>query len=450
MSKTLYIVHSHLFEEMFRYLNIIYHKKNIFVNGDIDILFIKSNSLYLKYENDYKLTVENIDFQGISISKNYIDSFNYLLENRYDNVKYILPFNDRYKLQLELINRLLNIDNYVVYYTNKLDSFEYDEFKNMIDINNGIKKRVDKSITNLVRKEIIKLSLNKIISNFFFQKTVERRKIDLLHLFIDRELRDLSSRYIKKVIDINNNVTHGYKLFKYEIKKNRLVTYFDNIYAYLDIFDEYDIFVNNQSSFQKINSNTIIELKNDKFVTRDKIDKIKDIENCNIKLCEFFNMYKDIYSFDEILYTLFDFYDIVHFNRYDEIIDYEPIPINFDIKIYYENIINMDDDSKIVNELNRLAKKLSISYKFKIKEIHKCPYCIDGKIYDSGYTYFCNKCDFLFYKEGVKKKYGFELKKREFRILLKRGYINMIYKDEMRVFKLVQSGKWWNLIMLRK
>jgi hypothetical protein len=451
---TLYILPSHLYDTAMEYLNIIYHKKNLYVNGDIHVLFIKQGAIYIKTEFKYDLNVseKDLNYQGSYTAKNYFETISYIHTLKYDNVKFVLPNSKLYTIQELLLCEKLSIKSYKKYILDKYDNFTYDEFLNIMDIDNGI----DKKFTNinnypLITEELIKKNINRIVSNFFFQKTAEKNSINLCFLFINEYLKNLKSNLTIRVADSYNNITHGYRLFNKTFKSGKLTTTTDNFYCYLDKLDEYKIYVNFLSFFDSINSNPILEHNNSSYILKQNIDLVRDISESNIMLHEMFHYCKDIFTYDEILYTILYFYELVDLNEYDEVIYYKPIPYNMNIIEYYHNIQKLSNNrEQLLLELNSIQNKLKISYKFQIKEIYKCPYCIDGKVYDNEHTFFCNDCNFIYFKKAAKTKYNLDLKRREFKILLKQKYLTLYHNGESRKFILMENGPYFNLIMLRK
>ena len=149
-------------------------------------------------------------------------------------------------------------------------------------------------------------------------------------------------------------------------------------------------------------------------------------------------------------------YEYININNNKEVVDYFS-PINIHINDNLNQIIS-ELDNNLENEdyytlhflYNNFFNLLKSSYKENSRELIKCPFCIDGKIYNGKNKFFCNECDFFLIKSYIKDKYNFELTKRYMKILINNKYITINYNGENRILFLRETNKGIFLTLLRK
>ena len=313
----------------------------------------------------------------------------------------------------------------------------------MFDLKKGYNGIGRKLFFEEIEKEMKLKLLDKIISNLFMQKSTYTQNINLPYLFFDNDLKkSLISNEIKKGVNEFNNDFYLYKVNKIQ---NKNIYFIENIYSFLDKFDDIYLDVNNSKYFD-LNIGKIVLLENQTYYSKENFMTLDSVKNSNKKLCEFFKYY-DYFSFEQMLYTIYELEEYVRTNLDDEIIEYTPISLDFDIIDFTNKLLNENNLLKVLKEINGFPAVFKEKFKYLEKPIYKCPFCIDGQIYSGKHTYFCNNCDFVFYKES--NRYNLKINKRIFKLLLKYKKINLIYNGKLSTFILKKGKKWYNIVKLK-
>jgi hypothetical protein len=447
----IYIFSSYIQDELLSHLNLIYNRPHLYSNGDDYFLFIRPNSLNINIKFNYDLFVTEDDFNNVSLNipETFSNTISFLASLKQFKIYFRLPINTTYLIQQHIILKIISSSNIIEYSDlnlNKFNNIDQDELLSLLKYEK-IKSFDKREFFKLyfIEDEIRKRLFSRVITNTFYQKSIEKNKVDLLFLFIDFYLRDLSSMINIKILDTNNISHYGYRFVHFS---EQLDVHPRNMHIHLDNFDEPELFPSGFSFLKDITDSSIINLNNKKYFF--------DVENlintkvlsANKKLSDlFFHLY-DIYNDVEILYKLLEFYELVDFNFTDEIIYYKPINYSFNIVSYFDDLLSFDHNSAI-SLINDFPLKFKESYKINIKPVGKCPYCIDGFIFDNFKSFFCNSCDFNFVRIAFKNKYNIDISKREFKILLVRKNVILNYNGVFRTFFLVKNGKWTNLVLTR-
>ena len=439
---TLYLIDKHFYPIIKPNLNAVYMLPNFFGNKNAHIFFIKSSTFSV-------LPVQNTDTQvrqneltwnnyKLNFPKNIIRQINKILENikKYKEIVFCVPNTHSYRFSIQLFLYYFKLTSVNVIFE---DNFEANLMLKIVN-----KEYVEKEIDEIpIKKEFILRILNRLTFLFFKQKTPLTRNVSYVTLMIENTLKEKSNI-------IRGNTEKG-EMYAYKAYSDKEKFTIKNKYMFMDIlFEEVspdpNAFNNIQDFYQDTNF-TQIAYNNTKYLVKDKIKTFEFIEKCN-KLEEGYLIAQNYFNFDEVNYEMENIYENSSLNEDLEILHYNYIPLKFDTKNFIDLLLNMDNET-VVKELNFYFIRLEQTFNYnKFRHIIKCPNCIDGKIYENNFIYFCSNCDFRFLKQN--KTIG-KINKKTFVLLMKYKTLEIMVKGKLykvRIYKTKNSG-WYNLYVLQ-
>ena len=430
-------------------LNAVYIAPGFFGNKYYHIFFIKSSTFSIGPLKDLsmKVTKEHLTFEKykFNFATNINMQLNKITENlgEYKEILFVVPDIYPYRVLMEVFMRYFNLSEIKVIYENNLtDATLLEKIENKDFF---IKERSPE----ILRKEFVLKTLDRLTYNFFYQKTPLKTRIKLSTLMLDAMFREKESRnVIKGTSDLG-------EIFAYRMFDEKNIFGITNKYMFLDIlfndiyFDP-NVMNNILEKYRNFNGFNIFDFDGRFYLTKENIVFFDYKQPARPKIEEGFILTKDYFTFDEINYELTEkIYENSLISEDLEIISYDPVPLNFDIENFVERMLSIENDDDLVNELNLYTKRLSELVQYsRFKPIISCPECIDGKIFENDYIYFCNKCDFKFLKHN--KAYNLKINKRLFILLVKYKITEIYYKGEIRKIKFVKGENgWFNIKMLK-
>lgn len=429
-------------------LNAIYIAPNFFGNKDYHIFFIKSSTFSITPLKDLKfeITKDHLTWKkyNFNFAKNQTEQINKITENikNYEEIIFIVPNIFSYRFSVQAFLKYFKLKKVNVLFENDLKG------KNLILKISNRQYEEEGEDFNVVRKEFILKTLDRLTYNFFMQKTPLRMGVKLSTLVLNDYFKKGKSVNILKGIS-EKGETFAYRLFNFS-------NFFDisNKYIFLDIlFNDVYADPNVMHHINEIYGNcdkcSVVEFNGFRYLVKEGAVTFEFREYAKPKLEEGFVFAKDYFSYDEIVYELTDkIYENSLVNEDLEIISYDAVPINFSAEEYIKKILSIENEGDLVKEINLYKNRLENLFEYnKFKHITKCPNCIEGKIYENDYVYFCNNCNFKFFKQN--KAYNVKINKRLFTLLMKYKIIEIFYKGEIKKVKLVKGKNgWYNLKML--
>jgi len=449
--KKLFILSPFHYNFFINNINAVWVSKNLFRNGDLFFYFLTYNNFKIKIEHnifkELELTDKPISYKIEPQKDNSTLDYLFYFKNNFD-IYFIYPENVfSYSFQMYAFIKFFNIKKY--YLKNNTDTNYLDEY--IFNTNSFLEEdsinHKDK-IDNIILKKVYITILSNIIFSFFYSKTTTQENIDLLFFLLDDIIKNNTNKK-------TNNIFSYEKDFG-ESKTNNLYKLIGNNLKYLYMYIDFE-----SDTFNILNKDSYKEL-NYKYEFNDNIYYTNEEYNNNLltplnfNLNEAFLYLNDWYSIEEIYYKLLHIYEYINVNDKQEVVNYfSPISINIkeDLKEIQNNLNEFLKDKDFYTlhfVLNNFYNLLKTNYKEKSLELIKCPFCIDGKIYNGKDKFFCNKCNFFLIKSYIKRKYNFDLTKRYLKILIHNKYITINLNGENRILYLRQTDKGVYLILLRK
>jgi hypothetical protein len=374
-----------------------------------------------------------------NFAKNTKEQVNKITESieDYKEIIFVVPNIHPYRFSIQAFMKYFNLDKVFVLFENVLNSGKL--IKKIED-----KKYVEKKYDEIpVKKEFILKTVDRLVFNFFKQKTPLKRNVKLSTLFLDGLFKNKKSKNILKGKSDKGEIFF-YKCFDtknpFNIKNKYIFMdiLFNDVYADPNAFNHIFEYYGNRKF-------GISEYNNGYFLSKNDVVFFEFEEYSKPKLEEGFTYAVDYFTYDELGYELSN--EIFEYSVISddlEVLDYESIPLNLNVENYIKEIIRKDNDSEIVKELNLLCERFQNLFDYgRYKPVIKCPECIDGRIYENDYVYFCDKCDFKFFKNN--KTFGI-FNKRLFTLLMKYKTIELFYKGEIRKVRISKGkGGWYNV-----
>jgi len=429
-------------------LNALYIAPNFFGNKDYHIFFIKSSTFSITPLKDlgFEISKDHLTWKkyNFNFAKNQTDQINRITENikKYEEILFIVPNIFSYRFAIQAFLRYFKLDKVNVLFENDLKG------RNLIPKISGKKYSEKKYEESVVRKEFILKTLDRITYNFFMQKTPMKMGVKLSTLVLDAYFKKGKSANVLKG-ESDRGETFAYRLFNPD-------NFFDiaNKYIFLDILfnDVYadpNVMHHVREIYGECRDCSVAEFNGFRYLIKNGAVSFEFREYAKPKLEEGFIFVKDYFSYDELNYEITDkIYENSLVNEDLEIVSYDSIPINFEAEEYIKKVLSIEDTDNLIKEINLYKNRLENLFEYnKFKHITKCPNCIEGKIYENDYVYFCNNCDFKFFKQN--RAYNVKINKRLFTLLMKYKTIEIFYKGEIKKVKLVKGkGGWYNLKMI--
>jgi len=453
LKKKLFIISPFHYNYFINNINAVWVSKNLFRNGNIYFYFLSYNN--------FKIEIKHNIFNALELNKkpmpyqiqpnNTNPALDYIKYNKKNfDFYFIYPENVfAYSFQMYSFIEYFNLNDY--YLKNNTDIDYLDKFTFLLDTFNK-QNRFENiiKIKKTILKKVYITMLSNVIFSFFYSKTTTQENVDLLFLMIDNIIKNNINKESKNIISflqdesidnyinlyksIGNNLKYLYMYIDFESDTFNIL----NKNSYLDLPYQYEINDNIYYSDTETNSNNLTLQKR--------------FFNFN----EIFYYLNEWFSIEEIYYKMLHIYEYININNNKEVVDYFS-PINIHINDNLNQIIS-ELDNNLENEdyytlhflYNNFFNLLKSSYKENSRELIKCPFCIDGKIYNGKNKFFCNECDFFLIKSYIKDKYNFELTKRYMKILINNKYITINYNGENRILFLRETNKGIFLTLLRK
>jgi hypothetical protein len=431
-------------------LNAVYIAPNFFGNKDYHIFFIKSSTFNIFPLKDlsFEVNKEHLTWSKytFNFAKNITEQLNKITENikKYEDIVFIVPNIYAYRASIQIFLKYFNLNRVNVIFENDLKG------KNLLSKIQSY-KTVEKGIEdNIVRKEFILKTLDRITYNFFMQKTPLQYRVNLSTLVLDYYFKNKKSKNILK------GSSEKGEIFAYMLFNKDNIFDISNKYIFMDILfnDVYadpNVMNSINETYDDCKECSIVNFNGNSYLVKNGIIHFEFMEYSKPKLEEGFIFVRDYFTFDDISYQLTErIYENSVLSEDLEVLSYDAIPINFNILEYLKKVLSIEDDDKLIKELNLYKNRLENLFEYKkFKYIFKCPNCMEGKIYENDYVYFCNNCDFRFLKQN--RSYNIKVNKRLFTLLMKYKIIEIFYKGEIRKVKLVKGKNgWYNLRMLKK